>query len=245
MTTKFFPYTIFIWVTIFSIAMGFLESAVVIYMRALLYPHGFAFPLAPIPQQLAMTELLREAATLIMLLGIGVLAGKNLVSRFAWFIYSFAIWDIFYYVFLKLILNWPESWMTDDILFLIPATWVGPVVTPVVVSITMILLGLMIIFYDSVHHGIRIKASEWFFWVAGSLILILGFIWDYSAFILEKYSFSDIWSTPTGDLLKLSLSYVPRKFNWFLFCLGEIVILYGIVEFWRRNNRYVKRFRNS
>ena len=107
-------------VTILSIAMGFLECAVVIYMREILYPGGFEFPLAAIEGDLALTEILREAATMVMLLAIGLMAGRNRSERFAWFLYSFAVWDIFYYVFLKILIGWPSSLLTWDILFLIP-----------------------------------------------------------------------------------------------------------------------------
>jgi hypothetical protein len=237
MPTRTFPWKILIWVTIFATAMGFLETAVVVYMRALLYPNGFAFPLAPIPPALAITEILREAATLVMLLGAGVLAGRNVASRFAWFLYAFAVWDIFYYVFLKLLLNWPESFMTWDILFLIPTTWVGPVISPVVVSCTMILLALLIIRFDSANTYARLSVWEWLWLVLGSVVLILSFCWDYSGFILEHYRFTDIWSIPSDELLKLALEYVPRRFNWFLFGLGEAIILAGIVVYWRRNKK--------
>ena len=136
-----------IWVSIFAVAMGFFEAAVVIYLRKLMYPAGFSFPLAPIEHGLAVTEILREAATLIMLLSAGILAGRYATERFAWFIYAFAIWDIFYYIFLKLLIGWPESFMTWDILFLIPATWVGPVITPVIVSLSMIVLAAVVLFF--------------------------------------------------------------------------------------------------
>jgi hypothetical protein len=115
--------------------MGYMESSVVVYLRAIMYPDGFGFPLAPFDSHLAVTEIFREVATIIMLLGAGIIAGKTFPERFAWFIYCFAIWDIFYYVFLKALLGWPESFMTWDILFLIPATWVGPVISPIIVSL--------------------------------------------------------------------------------------------------------------
>src|SRR4030043_48057 len=130
----------FIWLTVFSIAMAYLESAVVVYLRAIMYPEGFDFPLAPMQPGIAVTEIFREAATIIMLLGAGYLGGRYLTQRFAWFIYCFAIWDIFYYVFLKMLDHWPASLMTWDILFLIPTTWTGPVLTPLIVSLTMLLL---------------------------------------------------------------------------------------------------------
>jgi len=235
MTTKTFPRKIFLWITIFAIAMGFLETAVVIYMRALLYPNGFAFPLAPIPSSLALVEVLREAATLIMLIGIGIIAGKNAISRFAWFLYTFAIWDIFYYVFLKMLINWPESLMTWDILFLIPTTWVGPVITPVIVSLTMILLAILIVFFDSTKKKANLTAREWLLLIIGSIVLIISFTWDYSAFILEHYHFKDIWTVPTEEMLKLALLYIPRKFNWLLFCISEFIILSSIGLYWKRN----------
>ena len=143
-----FPARILFIITIFSIAMGFMESSVVVYLREILYPGGFDFPLAPINLHLAITELIREAATLIMLLTIGIIAGRTASERFAWFIFSFAIWDLFYYIFLKLLLGWPESLLTWDILFLIPITWVGPVISPVLVALTMILLAVIIIYYN-------------------------------------------------------------------------------------------------
>jgi len=235
MTTQSFPRRTFLWVTVFAIAMGFLETAVVIYMRILLYPKGFAFPLAPIPSSLILVEILREAATIIMLLGIGVLAGKNAISRFAWFIYSFAIWDIFYYVFLKLLIHWPESLMTWDILFLIPTTWVGPVITPIITSLTMILLAILILFFDGKKKNAKLKTREWTLLIAGSLVLITSFTWDYSVFMLEHYNFKDIWTVPSEEMLKISMLYIPRMFNWFLFWLSEIIILSGIWLYWKRN----------
>ena len=132
-------------VSLFAIAMGLLESAVVIYLRDILYPGGFEFPLNPVRPDLVWTEILRELATLVMLLGVGILAGRNLAERFAWFMYSFAVWDIFYYAFLRVLIGWPESLMTWDVLFLLPVTWTGPVITPLIVSATMIFFALIII----------------------------------------------------------------------------------------------------
>jgi hypothetical protein len=224
-----FPTRIFWIVTIFSIAMGFFESAVVIYMREILYPGGFEFPLATIEIDLAITEVIREAATLIILLSIGILAGRTLPEKFAWFLYSFAIWDIFYYIFLKLLVGWPESLLTWDILFLIPITWIGPVISPVIVALTMSLLAIILIYYSHKTDHISIKWLEWIIFISGSVILILAWTWDYSGYILEHYHFSEIWTIPKDDLYKLATQYIPRKFNWGLYCIGEGSILTGIV----------------
>lgn len=223
-----------LWVSIFSIAMGYLESAVVVYLRAIYYPHGFNFPLPQMDGLMATTELFREVATLIMLVGIGVFVGRNNTERFAWFLYSFAIWDIFYYVFLKALLNWPESLMTWDILFVLPVTWVGPVISPVIVAFTMIAFALIILYANRKHAHAKIDALEWTLLITGSLILIVAFTWDYSRFVLQNHSFSEIWTIPKQETYKLAASYMPQSFNWWIFLLGEIVIIAGIIRYWKR-----------
>ncbi len=79
------------WLGIFSVAMGFLETSVVVYLRELYYPQGFNFPLVPIKPAIALTEFLREAATIIMLAGIAILAAHKSHLRLAYFIFCFAV----------------------------------------------------------------------------------------------------------------------------------------------------------
>jgi hypothetical protein len=229
-----------IWVTIFAIAMGFFESAIVIYLRQIVYPDGFSFPLQPIPESLATTEILREAFSLLMLLSVGILTGESTITRFAYFIFSFALWDIFYYIFLKLLINWPESLFTMDILFLLPVTWIGPVITPVIVSGIMILLALLILFFSSVNERVKFGTHELLIFITGSLIIIISFIADYTKFILTHFSLRDLWSIPSEDLFALSLKYYPQNFSWNLFWAGIIVILSGILFFTRRNISHLK-----
>ena len=226
--------------TIFAIAMGLLESAVVIYLREILYPEGFEFPLNPIRPDLVWTEILRESATLVMLLGVGIMTGKRLADRFAWFLYAFAVWDIFYYVFLRVLIGWPESLLTWDVLFLLPVTWTGPVLSPLIVSATMIVLALLIV--SSGNKGPEAKFTiipglSWILLSGGSLILITAFTWDYSGFILERLSFKDMWTLPGSQVHMMVHQYIPRKFNWLLFGLGEAVILSGIYFFWVRSRK--------
>lgn len=229
--------TTFIWITIFSIAMGYMESAVVVYLRELFYPGGFVFPLQPIDEQVAMTEILREAATIIMLIGIGVIAGKTNIEKFAWFIYCFAIWDIFYYVFLKLLLGWPESFLTWDILFLIPVTWVGPVIAPILVSFTMILLAMVVVIPERLSgKRVRVKMIDWGLFILGSLVIIVSFTEEYTRFILDSYSLKVIWSLPNHKpLFDLALKYEPELYKWWIFWIGELILLFGIGRIYFRN----------
>ena len=226
--------SVIIWVTLFSIAMGMLESAVVVYLRELYYPEGFAFPLKMMSSTLILTEILREVATLIMLIAIGVLAGRTKTEKFGYFIYSFAIWDIFYYVFLKLLLNWPESLLTWDVLFLLPTTWVGPVIAPLLLSVAMIALTLCIVAFTDKRSTTSIALPEWGLLIAGSIICIVSFTYEYSAYILKQFAVSELF-VPTEKLMEYAIQFVPEMFPWWIFILGFTLILSGIGRFIFKN----------
>jgi hypothetical protein len=215
---------IIIWLTLFSIAMGYLETAVVVYLRAIYYPQGFDFPLVNMNTTIALTELGREAATIIMLAGIGILSGKNPTQRFAMFLYSFAIWDIFYYVFLKVLLNWPESLFTWDILFLIPLPWVGPVICPCIISLSMILLAAVLIYFNDKDRSLGINSKEWLLFITGSFVVIFSFI-------LDCYKCIHVYN---GEILDAVSQYVPKHFDWWIFWPGEALILTAIFMFYFR-----------
>jgi hypothetical protein len=222
-------------VTVFSIAMGFMESSVVIYLREILYPEGFTFPLNSMPVELSLAECLREAATLIMLVTIGLMAGKTFSQRFAWFIYAFAIWDIFFYVFLKILINWPDSVMTWDLLFLIPVIWTGPVITPVIVSMTMILLAGAILYYAGEGMITKILHREWILLITGSTLIFIAFIWDFSAYIFRYFGINEILTNLNNQSISRAImSYTPSKFNWGLFISGEFILWMTIIFYYLR-----------
>jgi len=224
-----------VWITLFSIAMAFLESSVVVYIRALLYPDGFEFPLVIMEKSLAITEIFREAATLVILAGAGMIAGRRFSERFAWFIYCFAIWDLFYYLFLKLLTGWPESILTWDVLFLIPVTWTGPVLSPLIVCGYMLSLSAIVIFFRYRGVDTVIRVWEWILLIAGALILIIAFTWDYSSFILSSYSIRELVNLPTAEsMFDLATSYLPEKFNWWLFAAGSLPIMGAITMIFKR-----------
>lgn len=219
-----------LWLLIFGLAMGLLESAVVVYLRELYYPEGFAFPLKPMSPALILTEILREAATLVMLIAVGVLTGRTRTERFAYFIYTFAVWDIFYYVFLKLLLNWPESLLTWDILFLLPTTWAGPVIAPLILSLLMIALSLAISYFTDHSLQTRITAREWLALVAGSLVVIVSFTLAYVQFMLSYFSLAKLL-IPDSEVMDRALTFVPHRFHWGIFAAGALIICYGLAAF--------------
>lgn len=215
-----------LYVSIFAIAMGFMESAVVIYLRELYYQDGFSFPLKPIEHSIAKVEFFREIATIIMLIGIGYVTGKTKLQRFSFFNLAFAIWDIFYYVFLYVFLGWPQSLQTWDILFLIPLPWVGPVWAPCLLSILMIIGSLFVIKQVDRDPHFKIKPRYWFLLISGALICILSFMWDYLMFTTNKNSWS-IFSTKA--LFSEVAEYVPQSFNSIMFLFGFSVMLYSTI----------------
>jgi hypothetical protein len=117
---------------LYAAAMAFVEAAVVVYIR-LLYPAGSFRGTIPFSQLVYRTEVLREAATIVMLLAVAYVAFDRLRLRVLTFFWIFAVWDLSYYVFLKLILGWPPSLTTPDVLFLIPIPWIAPVWVPLAV----------------------------------------------------------------------------------------------------------------
>ena len=211
------------YVTVFSIAMAFMESAVVIYLREIFYKDGFSFPLRPMPADMAVVEVLREACTVIMLVCIGWFAGRNKLQRFAYFNIAFAVWDIFYYVFLYVFLGWPESWATWDILFLIPFPWVGPVWAPLLLCLLMIAGSVFVVRQTERLPGFRIARVHWALLIGGAVVCIIAFMWDY----LQYHN--RLWTPGTGtDLFSEIEGYVPASFNYPLFFTGFLMMLFPV-----------------
>lgn len=213
-----------IWLSLFAIAMGYLESAVVIYIRALYYPEGFVFPMKLISNQIMITEFFREAATMVMLLGVAVIAGRNAIERFAYFIFCFAVWDIFYYVFLYLLLGWPQTLFTWDVLFFIPVTWVGPVIAPIINSLTMMALAFVIIYFIEKNEDVKSGKLVWSLLILGSLVVIVAYTMDYVGFMTQKFSFLQLMgSSDTRAVFDYATKYFPGSFNWLVFLFGVMM----------------------
>ncbi len=170
-----------IWVSIFSIAMAYVESAVVVYLRAIFHPEGFEFPIKELDDYKIIVELFREAATIFMLISVAALAGKKFWERFAYFILSFGVWDIFYYVWLKVILDWPSTVLDWDVLFLIPLPWIGPVIAPVSVAVLMIVFGVIML--RSIQGGLNFRPTFFSFIIAlaATAVILYSFMYDTDA----------------------------------------------------------------
>ncbi len=219
--------------------MGFLEAAVVVYLRQIYYPEGFMFPLKIMSLEGLSIEYLREISTIVMLITLGIVVGNNFYDKLAYFLFCFGIWDIFYYVWLKVLLNWPPSLLTRDILFLIPVVWAGPVLAPIICSMTMILLAGCILFFRQKGYSIKVTLSNWILLFAGATIIFSTFIWDYTNIIIHGGFISRLTTLTTDHAFQKEISsFIPTSYKWPLFAVGEILVLYALVLFSKRTRAF-------
>ena len=131
-----------LFLAIFAAAMAYVEAAVVVYLRALI-GGGPLFPMKDLPPALLAMEIAREAATMVMLLCAAFLAVRGGARRLGAFLLAFAVWDAFYYLWLRISTGWPAGVTDWDILFLIPLPWVGPVWTPLLLCAGMLVFSVL------------------------------------------------------------------------------------------------------
>jgi hypothetical protein len=193
-----------VWLIIFAMAMAYVESAVVVYLRTIYYPQGFAFPLVPIPPGMAAIEIGREVATLVMLLGLAVLAGGDRWDHMLIFCLAFGVWDLAYYGWLWVFLQWPPSLFTWDVLFLIPVPWTGPVLAPVIVSVVLV-AGALLLWRkrargDSISFPLPLRMIA----LVGGLLVLGCFMLDHQVVVRQME---------------------PPPFRWVLFGTGVTLAL--------------------
>jgi hypothetical protein len=164
----------YVWLWILGVSVGWFEAAVVVYLRELYYPGGFDFPVVLASGRVALVELGRELASLFLLAAAARLAGRAFIERFAAFALLFGVWDLVYYGVLKLVLGWPSTLATWDILFLLPWPWVGPVWAPCVVSLALVAGGSYV--YWTADHPRAPRPLDWGVLSLGGLTVVGAFL---------------------------------------------------------------------
>ncbi len=221
----------FVWLAVFAVAMGFLEGIVVIYLRELYYPQGFDFPLKLMSPELVRIEWIREISTLIMLAAVGIIAGRNNLQRILYSLFAFGVWDIFYYIALKIMIGWPTSLLTWDLLFLIPVSWLSPVLAPVICSVTMIVMAVLITRKQEQGFIVDPRPVDWILIAGGAAIILFTFMIDYMKLIIDSGVIgSKSTSNGRGQLINMITNYIPGNYNWFLFLIGELMIIAATVK---------------
>ncbi len=132
---------------LFGIAMAHFEGVVVVYLRkalGIVDSESNKVSLEKLPKRYIFIEQTREAATILMLVIIAFLVGQTWFERIVFFLWTFAFWDLFYYLSLYLLIKWPPKFTTIDVLFLIPRPWIAPVWFPIGIStITIIVIAVL------------------------------------------------------------------------------------------------------
>jgi len=208
-------------VVLYALAMAWVESAVVFYLRSMmdrLEPYQ-PNPL-PVIGGFALVELPREFATMIMLLAVGFLAGRTWRTRIAYAAIAFGVWDIFYYVFLKMMCGWPHSLLDWDILFLLPLPWWGPVLAPILISLLMILWGTFEIRSEQTQV---VALSSWRVWTL-----------NFTGVALALYVFMADAIAASHHGLEAVRTVLPEKFNWPLFCVALVLMSAPLWQFSRQ-----------
>jgi hypothetical protein len=212
-------------VVAFAAAMAWVESATVYYLRLLVdrvQPYQ-PDPL-PIVGALGNVELVREAATLVMLLTTGILAGRTWQRRIGYTAIAFGVWDILYYVFLWIMSDWPTSLFDWDILFLLPLPWWGPVAAPVSIALLMIAWGTLATQWPDRAAAAGLTPAVWISSAIG-IVLALG------VFMADA-----LIALPHGrDAVTRVL---PTSFNWPLFAVAVLLMACPVANLgWRRLGR--------
>jgi hypothetical protein len=196
------------WVSVYAAAMALLEAVVVVYLRGLIEVSADQVSLGAYVRM----EVWREAATLAMLAAIGWLAAERAAQRPWYAAYAFGLWDLAYYAWLKVLIDWPAGLLDWDVLFLIPLPWWGPVLAPALVAALICVAAAVAVL--RLQRGGRILCTPWRIAVAvsGALGTLYAFMFDALA----------AWGAglPAGTVAR------PSRFQWplFLACLLAMAV---------------------
>ena len=151
-----------------------------------------------------------------MLLSRACLAGKRLWERFAYFMLSFGIWDIFYYIWLKVLLDWPSSLFEWDILFLIPLPWIGPVIAPVSIAVLMIFFSVLMARSLCEGHNFKPVLISYILALAGTAVVLYSFMYDTAATLHQQ---------------------MPKPYRYDLLVIGDLMFVAAFVISYAKNRK--------
>jgi hypothetical protein len=205
----------FLWVSAYAVAMAFLEAVVVVYIRGLLLFTENHVSLGPYVRM----EIWREAATMVMLAAVGWMAGRRWRERLAYGLFAFGLWDIWYYIWLKVLIGWPATPLDWDVLFLIPLTWWGPVLAPVLIAALICAGAVLAVVRMEWGKRVGITPLRVATVVVGGLLALYVFMSDALHALLA--------GRPDWGALR------PEYFNWLLFLVAlALMALPGLMATW-------------
>jgi hypothetical protein len=205
----------FLWVSAYAVAMAFLEAVVVVYLRGLLHITNDHVALG----SYFTMEIWREVATLVMLVSIGWLAGRRGIERWACGLFAFGMWDIFYYAWLKVLVDWPATLLDWDVLFLIPVRWWGPVLAPMLIAALICVASVLAMARLARGERLEITPARVGVSVLGGLLALYVFMSDSLHVLLAGWT--------DWDTLR------PEPFKWPLFLVAlALMALPSLMATW-------------
>jgi len=203
-----------LWLGVYAAAMAWVESTLVVYLRRLYYPDDplVIFPLRIWPMRDLLLELVREAATVAMILAVALLAVAGRVRRTAAFLFVFGVWDLCYYLWLKIALGWPATWTEWDILFLIPWPWLAPWLTPAAAALLFVLWAAPILARD---EETAVPRRAWVLGTGGLALMLASFL-------------APALPLLGGDPAAIA-AFVPERFPWWLYLAGASLLAAGLL----------------
>jgi hypothetical protein len=210
----------FLWVSAYAVAMALLETVVVVYLRELLQVTQDHVALGPFVRM----EIGREAATLVMLAAVGWLAGQHRIERWAYGLFAFGLWDIAYYAWLKVLIDWPGSLLAWDVLFLIPLRWWGPVLSPMLIAALICITAVLAMARMARGQRLGFTTARVAASLGGGLLALYVFMADSLHALLAGRS--------DWDMLR------PEPFRWPLFLMAlALLALPSLMATWPEPRR--------
>jgi hypothetical protein len=199
--------------SLFAVAMALVEAAIVVHLRTIYYPDDplKLFPLNLMSHRDLAIELGREAATLVMLWSVARLAEREPGRAFAAFVYLFGLWDLGYYLWLKVFIGWPVAWLEWDVLFLIPWPWLGPWPAPALIALLLVVWGGVVVLR---RWPVR-------FGPLAAACFLSGMGCDLAAFLLPG-------APLLADGEEAFRGYTPTGFPWGLYAVGWVLMAVGL-----------------
>lgn len=214
-------------VALYALAMAYVEAAVVAYLREIYGIRDIVRDLPAQTSRLAAIEAGREAATIVMLLAVGWIAGRKLQDRLGFFVFAFGLWDIAYYGWLALFTGFPSSPLSWDVLFLLPVPWWGPVLAPSLIALMMCLGGAAAVRQVDRDVPWRLNRLNVSIAAAGTAIVLYTFMVD------------GLRAVPDG--LDAVARARPSDFQWEVFVAGFLVMSWaGLRVTWPARSRLLR-----
>ena len=219
-------------VGLFAIAMAYVESAVVVYLRALYKIDHLMQDMPQMSDQYTLIEIGREISTLVMLVIIGLIAGRQKQDKVGYAVIAFGLWDIFYYIWLVIFIGWPGTLLDWDLLFLIPLPWWGPVLSPILIALLLVAGGGIAVLKAERGEALRFTSVDWSIAGVSSLLALYVFMNDALLAIPEGFKAASIVR--------------PTFFNWPLFIIALTGMAFSLLSaLWKSSNKGFSDNRSS